>query len=606
MGFLRRAGAAAILALAVIPAAQAAAAPSEPIESSGRWLVDSQGRVVVLHGVNMVTKRTPNLPSDVGWGADDAAYLSSEGFNSVRLGFGYAAIEPAPDTYDQAFLSALADEAQVAGDNGLFVLADVHQDQFTDRYRGNGLPDWMADDDGLANTNQPFPLGYFGNPALQRAFDNFWANVDAPDGDPLQSHYAEGLRRLAAELAGNSRLLGYDVFNEPWPGTNWGPCYQDDACAGPGEFDATLLSDFTDRAVAGIRAGDPGGLAFYEPNLNFDYGRPTGHRNPADPNTALSFHNYCFNEGAGGGTAGCDAEEQRTFANALAHSAATGSAPLMTEFGATDSTATMERLAAAADRSMVGWHYWTYSNVFAGADNPATSLILDLDQPPSPANIKQPAMDVLARPYPQVVAGTPTSWSFEPGSKTFKLAYSTAGPKGTAFSDPAQAASTSEIALPARHYPSGYAVEIDGGQVTSQPGARTLTVQPCAGAADVTVTVAPSGTADNGCAPSRCPTLARPGKKARRNISGTAAGERILGSGRPEKLRGRAGDDCVFGRGGPDVVSGGPGNDTLKGGRGLDVLKCGKGRDRAFASRSDRVAKSCERVQRGKSGKKRK
>ena len=57
--------------------------------SSGRWMIDAQGRVVVLHGVNMVTKRAPNLPSDVGFGADDAAYLSSEGFNTrparVRL-----------------------------------------------------------------------------------------------------------------------------------------------------------------------------------------------------------------------------------------------------------------------------------------------------------------------------------------------------------------------------------------------------------------------------------------------------------------------------------------------------------------------------------------
>jgi endoglycosylceramidase len=586
--------------VSVLVAGDAAAAPSEPISSSGRWLTDAQGRVVVFHGVNMVTKRAPHLPSDSGFGADDAAYLASEGFNTVRLGFGYGAIEPAPDSYDSAFLSAIADEAQVAAGQGLYVLADVHQDQYTDRYRGNGMPDWMALDDGQPNTNQAFPFGYFSaNPALVRAFDNFWANVDGPDGDPLQEHYAEGLRLLGAEMAGNSGLLGYDLFNEPYPGSQVVACSNPSGCAGPGEFDATLLSDFTDRAIGGLRAGDRRHLAFYEPNLFFDFAKPTGHRDPVDANTALSFHNYCFSEAAGGSTVGCDAEEARTFDYALAHSAATGSPPLMTEFGATNDPAVMERLAAAADRKMTGWHYWTYSNVFAGNDSPATSLILDLDQPPTPGNIKQPAMDVLARPYPQVVAGTPTSWSFAPASKVFDLSYSTTAPGGAALSDPGSAASTSEIALPARHYPSGYAVQVLGGQVTSMPGARTLTVQPCAGSPDVKVTVAPGpGAATAGCA-ARCATLLRPVKK-RKRVLGTAAGEWILGSKRPERLVALEGDDCLSGKGGRDRLAGGDGDDTLKGGTGRNILVCGPGADVAIAAARDKVSRTCEKVFRKK------
>ena len=56
------------------------------------------------------------------------------------------------------------------------------------------------------------------NPALQRAFDNFWAEPPGPDGVPLQEHYATALRAVAAAVADEPLVLGYDLMNEPWPG----------------------------------------------------------------------------------------------------------------------------------------------------------------------------------------------------------------------------------------------------------------------------------------------------------------------------------------------------------------------------------------------------
>ena len=73
-------GLAALLALA--PAASAA--PVLPLGHAGRWITDAQGRVVNLHGINMVYKRPPYAPDAVGFGDDDAAFLASEGFNAVR------------------------------------------------------------------------------------------------------------------------------------------------------------------------------------------------------------------------------------------------------------------------------------------------------------------------------------------------------------------------------------------------------------------------------------------------------------------------------------------------------------------------------------------
>ena len=48
------------------------------------------------------------------------------------------------------------------------------------------------------------------NPALQRAFDNFWANRPGPDGVPLQEHYATAMRAVAARFAHEPNVLGYE------------------------------------------------------------------------------------------------------------------------------------------------------------------------------------------------------------------------------------------------------------------------------------------------------------------------------------------------------------------------------------------------------------
>lgn len=579
------------IAALALPCAMASAAPVEPLKSQGRWITDAQGRVVVLHGVNLVTKRAPHLPSDAGFGADDVAYLSSEGLNSLRLGFDYAAIEPAPGTYDAAFISGIAAEAQTAADNGMLVLADVHQDQYAQVYNGNGFPNWMAIDDGLPNNGAGFPDGYFTNQALWRAFDNFWNNVDAPDMVGLQDHYVEGVERLAAGLSGNTGLIGYEVMNEPWPGANWGTCFVPGGCTGPAGFDATLLTQFHQRAVAAIRAGDPQRIAFYEPNVIFDYGYPTGVGRPPDANAGFSFHNYCINGAAPGDANGpdpgnCPTDEERVFANAKAHSDATGSAPLMTEFGATEQVARLRRNADQADRHMIGWNYWTYSNIFAGNDFPTTSLIKDLDLPPTPDNIKQPAMDVLARPYPQLVSGTPKAWNWQPS--TFTLSYSTTGPAGAPF----PAGSVTEVFVPKRHFPNGYSVSAQGARVASTDGASLLKLESCPGATEVSITLTPGSELARDC-DTRCGTTLRArGKQAR----GSELGDRLIGNGRANKLRGLAGDDCLSGRGGRDLLKGGRGDDRLKGGKGRDRLNCGPGRDVAIAGRGDKVARNCEKV----------
>src|SRR5689334_13720037 len=67
------------------------------LSHDGRWLTDGDGRVVLVHGVNLVSKwpaEDPQTPAEVGFDADDAAFLHDQGFNVVRLGVVFGAVMP--------------------------------------------------------------------------------------------------------------------------------------------------------------------------------------------------------------------------------------------------------------------------------------------------------------------------------------------------------------------------------------------------------------------------------------------------------------------------------------------------------------------------------
>ena len=97
------------------------------------------------------------------------------------------------------------------------------------------------------------------------------------------------------------------------------------------------------------------------------------------------------------------------------------------------------------------------------------------------------------------------------------------------------------------------------------------------------------------------PTVAGPcanaiaGTSGADKLTGTEGGDRINGQGGPDKIKGGAGDDCLRGGRGPDRISGGDGDDRIhvRGGR-RDRVDCGPGDDTVVASKTDRVAKSCE------------
>src|ERR1041385_5766345 len=169
------------------------------IAHNGRWFTDSRGRVVILHGVNMVMKVPPYQPSAMGFGDDDAAVLQHEGFNTVPLGLILKGLEPQPGVFNDAYLNAYLATVRTLGAHGLRVLVDFHQVMFNERFNGEGMPDWMVQDDGIpAIPDQGFPVNYFAMPALWRAFDHLWANDRDARGIGLQDEFASAWRHVAA------------------------------------------------------------------------------------------------------------------------------------------------------------------------------------------------------------------------------------------------------------------------------------------------------------------------------------------------------------------------------------------------------------------------
>src|SRR2546426_6402707 len=178
------------------------AASALPLSHAGRWITDARGRVVILHGTNMAYKLAPYYPGAAGFDIQDAAFLRSLGFNAVRVGIIWKAVEPQPGVYDDAYLEQIEQTVALLARREIVSLLDFHQDMYNEKYQGEGFPDWSVQDDGLPNEPKAgFPNNYFVNPALQRAFDNFWANRPGPDGVGLQDHYAAAWAHVAQRFA---------------------------------------------------------------------------------------------------------------------------------------------------------------------------------------------------------------------------------------------------------------------------------------------------------------------------------------------------------------------------------------------------------------------
>lgn len=227
----------------------------ERISVKGTAFVDESGRERIFNGVNLVFKGAYDEGTgktdyfSVNWDEDMFRSLSEMGINLVRLGLVWRAIEPQPGVYNEEYLDMMENYFDICGKYGIYVYLDMHQDCY------HGMPDWAAVTDSYKRRKPKliWAEGYFIDKAVHRAFDNFWANTPVC-GKGLQDYFADMWKHVAKRFKNKKNLFGFDILNEPFPGTDGGKVFKRIISSGI----KTIMSDKVDKpeAVKNIIKGD--------------------------------------------------------------------------------------------------------------------------------------------------------------------------------------------------------------------------------------------------------------------------------------------------------------------------------------------------------------
>jgi len=233
------------------------------------WFKDDDGRTLILRGVNLggssKVPMQPNGATHIREGfynhrhvsfvgrpfpleeADEHfARLRSWGLTFLRLLVTWEAVEHAgPGIYDEAYLEYIYEVVRKAGEYGVDLFIDPHQDVWSRMSGGDGAPGWTFEAIGMDVTrfsetgaaivhaiySDPFPRMIwptnYTKLAAATMFSLFFGGNDfAPqtevDGEPaqefLQRHYINAIKQVALRLKGLPNVAGYDTMNEPSPG----------------------------------------------------------------------------------------------------------------------------------------------------------------------------------------------------------------------------------------------------------------------------------------------------------------------------------------------------------------------------------------------------
>ncbi len=201
----------------------------DKIRAYKQVLIDDKGRERIFHGVNFVDKSDYAAGEQTVPALDEQMIkkIAANGVNLIRLGFTWAKLEPQPNKYNDAYIDSLANVLDLLEKYNIYAFLDMHQDLYSPKTNGDGAPEWAVLLDGIEvkPTKLVWAEGYFWGKAIHNCFDNFWANKEY-NGIPLQTYFCNMWKHVAERFKDHPALFGFDVLNEPFPGTDGGKVFR--------------------------------------------------------------------------------------------------------------------------------------------------------------------------------------------------------------------------------------------------------------------------------------------------------------------------------------------------------------------------------------------
>ncbi|VDO03620.1 unnamed protein product [Rodentolepis nana] len=437
--------------------------------------VDSQGRVLMFHGINSVYKKPPY------YDADDVSdkrldLFRKWGFNVVRLGvLWHPAYPEGPDRLNESYFEAIEMQVDKFAKAGIYVILDMHQDSLSSMFGSyDAIPLWLL----KRFSKPPFIFKYpwpmrstpsgdwegYTTYACQKAFQDIYDNEKL-----AWNYWGDFWEEVAKRFKNKTNVLGYELINEPFAGN----VYTNPLRAIPAYAGKHNLAPVYDFLVFRIRSVDKRKLIFFEGVTwsVYDAMKPTGILGPGftrvpgakdDPEeyrrSVFSYHYYCpliqfvntskpysfFRRTM------CDKFIMpKMFSSVVSVAKRLKSGLFLTEFGIcvpdgdpnSINTLECEAVMDGADTRLQSWTYWDAPQFF------------DQDGNPRYATVKS-----FSRAYPIATAGTPIDLVFNVKNGSGSYAFSSTNLTSEFAKKGGPIAS---IFLPIEiHYPRGYCIEI--------------------------------------------------------------------------------------------------------------------------------------------------
>ncbi|MEZ4233007.1 MAG: cellulase family glycosylhydrolase [Polyangiaceae bacterium] len=391
-----------------------AATPGAPFGVQCGQLVDEQGRIAFLRGVNARIDGVFDVTFDDGrvaleevpaFDASDVTQLREFGFDALRLPINWSAIEPTEDGgFNESYLLEVDRVVELCGAADIQVLLDLHQDAFSKEIGEDGAPLWAIEPPPEMLLEGP--LDDLGDRRLSAqvlaAFETFFS--DSATGAELRRRFSQMAAHVAARYADAKNVVGVEIFNEP-------------------QSNDAGIARLNQVAYPSIREASPKKLYVYEPPVTRNFtDRSTLADGPLGNLVGYAPHVYTYSFTATDEQkASIDKEKlRRSNANARDEANALQAPLIITEWG-------IDPLGVKADEYltwqselqeeyMASSFFWVWKEQSQGRWG-----CFDYDDQSAQFSPREAVKRSLARVRPSRVAGWPERFAFDRTSGIFEL-----------------------------------------------------------------------------------------------------------------------------------------------------------------------------------------